>query len=198
MVSNKVLMFLGEGFEDMEAASVLSVCGWTEYREHLPMVEVVTTGLHPIVNGRFGLRIKIDLPLEDIEPQDYAALAIPGGFHSHGFDEAYCQPLRDLAIAIHSQGGTIATMCVGVLPVAEAGLLQGEKATSYAFSRNHDNLGRIQELGGIPTSGPVEFSNRIISCAGPTQSLQVAKLLLKSVVGADKAEEVFRFMDGRT
>ncbi|MDX2496112.1 MAG: DJ-1/PfpI family protein [Desulfuromusa sp.] len=152
MAAKKVLLFLGEGFEDLEAASVISVCGWTDYYQHLAKVEVVTTGLHPVANGRFGLQIKTDLLVDQVDPQEYAALAVPGGFHSHGFDEAYCQSLHDLARAVHAQGGTIATMCVGVLPIAEAGLLQGEKATSYAFSRKHDNLGRIRELGGIPTS----------------------------------------------
>jgi protein deglycase len=195
MSEKKVLLFLGEGFEDLEAVSILSVCGWTEYYQHLENVKVVTTGLHPVVNGRFGLQIKTDLLVGEIEPQDYAALAVPGGFHSHGFDESYCQSLRGLAEAIHVQGGTIATMCVGILPVAEAGLLQGQKATSYAFSRKRDNLGRIQELGGIPTPGPVEISNRIISCSGPAQSIQVAKMLLESVIGPDSAKEVFRFMD---
>ena len=103
----------------------------------------------------------------EVDPRDYAALAVPGGFHSHGYDEAYRQPLHDLAKRIHGQGGTIATMCVGVLPVAETGLLQREKATSFAFSRRHDNLGRLRELGCIPTPGPIKVSNRIISCSGP-------------------------------
>jgi protein deglycase len=196
MTEKKVLLFLGEGFEDLEAASVLSVCGWTAYREHLPKVRVVTTGLRREVRGRFGLRVITDLLLPEVDPQDYAALAIPGGFHSHGFDEAYCQPLRDLAKAIHSQGGFIATMCVGVLPIAEAGLLQGQHATSYAFSRNHDNLGRLRELGCLPTPGPLAVANRIISCSGPAQSIEVAMLLLKSLVGADAAREVALLMAG--
>jgi len=87
-------------------------------------------------------------------------------------------------------------MCVGILPVAEAGLLQGEKATSYAFSRNHDNLGRLKELGAIPTSGPIEISNRIISCAGPAQSIEVAKIMLETVIGPDGFREVDRFIHG--
>jgi len=87
-------------------------------------------------------------------------------------------------------------MCVGVLPVAEAGLLQGEKATSYAFSRNHDNLGRLRDLGCVPTPGPIEVSNRIISCAGPAQSIEVALLLLESVIGHDEVKEVEKFMVG--
>jgi len=196
MAENRVLLFLGEGFEDLEAVSILSVCGWTEYRSHLPQVRVVTTGLHGEVRGRFGLRILTDLLLHEVNPRDYAALAVPGGFHSHGYDEAYCQPLRDLAKAIHAQGGTIATMCVGVLPVAEAGLLQREKATSYAFSRRHDNLGRLRELGCITTPGPIEVSNRIISCSGPAQSIEVAMLLLESLIGKAAAMEVGTYMNG--
>jgi 4-methyl-5(b-hydroxyethyl)-thiazole monophosphate biosynthesis len=196
MAEKKVLLFLGEGFEDMEAASVLSVCGWTEYRSHMEKVRVVTTGLRREVHGRYGLRMTTDLLLHEVDPKDYAALAVPGGFHSHGFDEAYCQHLRDLAKTIHSQGGIIATMCVGILPIAEAGLLQGQQATSYAFSRHHDNLGRLRELGCNPTLGPIEVSNRIISCSGPAQSIEVAMLLLRSLVGADATREVAMFMTG--
>lgn len=57
----KVLLFLAEGFEDLEAVSILDVCGWTEYREHIPKVRVVTTGIRPEVKGRFGLQIRPDL-----------------------------------------------------------------------------------------------------------------------------------------
>ena len=76
----QVLLFLAEGFEDLEAVSVLDVCGWTEYREYIPKVRVVTTGIRPEVKGRFGLQIRPDLLLKDVRPGDFAALAIPGGF----------------------------------------------------------------------------------------------------------------------
>ncbi|UWG97616.1 MAG: DJ-1/PfpI family protein [Candidatus Dehalobacter alkaniphilus] len=196
MTEKKVLLFLGEGFEDLEAVTVLSVCGWTEYRSHLEKVKVETTGLHREVHGRFGLRIAIDHLIDEVDPQEYAALVVPGGFHSHGFDEAYCQPLRDLAKTIHRQGGIIATMCVGILPIAESGLLEGGEATSYAFSRSHDNLGRLRELGCKSTSGPIVVWNRIISCSGPAYSVDVASLLLASLVGIDEAKEIALFMAG--
>jgi 4-methyl-5(b-hydroxyethyl)-thiazole monophosphate biosynthesis len=87
-------------------------------------------------------------------------------------------------------------MCVGILPIAEAGLLRGQRVTSYAFSRGHDNLGRLRELGCCPTSWPIEVSKRIISCSGPAQSTEVAMLLLKSLVDADTAREVSILMAG--
>ncbi len=191
-----VLLFLSQRFEDLEAAAVIDVCGWTQYREHLPTVRVTTTGFHEEVRGRFGTVVRPDLPVSAANPDDYVALAIPGAFFSHGFDEAFDPALYGLAKKIHANGGTIATMCVGVLPVAEAGLLRDKRATTYPFSRNHDNPGRLRELGCTPTPGPVEVCDRIVSCSGPSYSLDVALLLLESVIGPESAQEVRRYMSG--
>jgi 4-methyl-5(b-hydroxyethyl)-thiazole monophosphate biosynthesis len=192
----KVLLFLAGGFEDLEAVSILDVCGWTEYREHIPKVRVVTTGIRPEVKGRFGLQIRLDLLLKDVRPGDFAALAIPGGFFSAGYGEAFDPLLYEIARSIHGAGGTIATMCVGILPVAEAGLLQGKSATTYFLSRNHDHAERLRALGCTPTQGSIEVCDRIISCSGPAQSVDVALLLLESLIGPEAGREVRRFMAG--
>lgn len=190
----KVLLILTEGFEDLEAVSILDVMGWTEYREWVPTVKVVTTGFRATVRSRFGLEIKPDIPIEQVDPGEYTALAVPGGFHSHGFDEVYDDRLRELAKTIHGAGGWIATFCVGVLPVAEAGLLKGKKAVSYPYSQNHDNLGRLVELAARVVVEPVVVDDRIISCAGPASSLAVAYRLLDGIAGKAHGAEVRRLM----
>jgi protein deglycase len=190
----KVLLFMAEGFEDLEAVSIMDVMGWTEYREWVPTVEVVTTGFRPHVKSRFGLVHSPDIPFEKIQPESYAALVVPGGFHSHGFDEAYDERLRELARKIHAQQGWIATLCVGVLPVAEAGLLMGKKAVSYPYSRNHDNPGRLKELGVNVIETAMAVDDRIISCTGPGSSLNVAFCLLQALLGEAHCQEVKRLM----
>lgn len=192
--SIKVLLFLPQGFEDLEAISILDVMGWTEYRSWVPTFEVVTTGFNPVVNSRFGLLHKVDIAFDEINPKDYSALAIPGGFHSHGFDEAYDERLRELCRKIHSQSGWIATFCVGVLPVAEAGLLEGKQAVTYPYSQNHDNPARLKELGARVTDALVVVDDSIISCKGPGNSLDVAFLLLESLIGKEHCQEVKRLM----
>jgi 4-methyl-5(b-hydroxyethyl)-thiazole monophosphate biosynthesis len=192
----KVLLFLAEGFEDLEAVSVLDVCGWTQYREHIPKVRVVTTGIRPEVKGRFGLQIRPDLLLRDVRPGEYAALAIPGGFFSAGYGEAHDPLLYQVARSIHGAGGTIATMCVGILPVAEAGLLRGKAATTYFLSRHRDHAERLRASGCTPARGPIEVCDRIISCSGPAHSVEVALLLLESLIGPEAGREVRRFMAG--
>ena len=155
---------------------------------------VSRTGRDPAIKSRFGLEIKTDIPIERVRPGDYAALAVPGGFHSHGFNEAYDDRLKELATGIHGAGGWIATFCVGILPVAEAGLLEGRKAVSYPYSRNHDNLARLKELGASVATDQVVIDDRIISCAGPAASLEVAWQLLEGLIGKAHCAEVKRLM----
>jgi len=190
----KVLLFLAEGFEDLEAVSVLDVMGWTQYREWVPTVEVVTTGFRPEIKSRFGLKIKPDISFDKIQPSNYDALAIPGGFHSHGFNEAYDERLRNLARDIHQQGGWLATFCVGVLPVAEAGLLKDRQAVTYPYSQHHNNPERLQELGAIVMDSPTAVDDRIISSQGPGTSLQVSFQLLEALIGLEHCQEVQRLM----
>jgi len=44
-----VLLFLAEGAEELEAVTIMDIIGWTEYREWLPTVKVVTTGFEKII-----------------------------------------------------------------------------------------------------------------------------------------------------
>ncbi len=190
----EILLFLAQGFEDLEAVSILDVFGWTQYREHLRKVSVTTAGFHPVVKSRFGLTINPDLSYSEINPKDYHALVLPGGFHSHGFDEAYDQRIHRLAREIHQNGGFIATMCVGILPIADAGLLQGKKATTYPHSRYHDNIGRLKAGGANAVNGHVVIDNRIISCDGPGSALEVAFLLMECLLGPEMTREVRNYM----
>lgn len=193
--TTKILLFLIQGFEDLEAVATLDAFGWTQYREHLPKVSVTTAGFHQVIKSRFGLIITPDLVYPEINPQDYQALVLPGGFHSHGFDEAYDEKIHELAVKIHENGGYIATMCVGVLPIAEAGLLKGKEATTYPYSRYHDNLGRLRQAGAkVVNDRHVVMDDRIISCDGPGSSLEVVFLLMESLLGGEATEEVRGYM----
>ena len=191
----KILLFLTQGFEDLEAVATLDIFGWTQYREHLPRVSVTTAGFHKVIKSRFGISITPDLLYPEINPHDYQALVLPGGFHSHGFDQAYDARIHELAAKIHQNGGYIATMCVGVLPIADAGLLTGKEATTYPHSRSHDNIGRLREAGAqVVNDRHVVMDDRIISCDGPGSSLEVVFLLMECLLGGAATKEVRRYM----
>ncbi|MFZ0929521.1 MAG: DJ-1/PfpI family protein [Syntrophobacteraceae bacterium] len=189
-----ILLFLAQGFEDLEAVTVLDVFGWTQYREEISKASVTTAAFHEIVKGRFGMEVRPDILYPRIDPGKYHALVLPGGFHSHGYDEAYDPRIHRLAREIHAHGGYIATMCVGILPIADAGLLQGKKATTYPYSRNHDNLGRLKASGARSVDDPVVIDDRIISCSGPGTSFEVVFLLMDLLMGSETVRNVRRYM----
>jgi len=139
-------------------------------------------------------KILIFLSKEQIDFSDFDAFVLPGGFHSHGFDEAYSEELHKIAREFHKQNKPVATLCVGVLPVSDAGLLKGKKATTYNLSRFHDNPDRLQNGGAIYTGSKVEFDNNIISSAGPASSLAVAFKLVELLTGKENLKEVKKLM----
>ena len=178
----------------MEAIAVLDVFGWAQYREHLPKVSVITGGFHATIKSRFGLTINPDLLYPEIHSKDYRAPVLPGGFYSHGYDEAYDPRVHKLAREIHGNGGYIATMCLGILPIADAGLLEGKRATTYPFSRNHDNIEELRQSGARVINEHVVIDDRIISCDGPGSSLEVAFLLMECLIGSEMTREVCKYM----
>ena len=192
----KTLMYLSNGFEDLEVATFIDVLGWTTVREHTEQIELKTCAFHHEVIGRFGIKIKVDINInkKEIDFSEYDAFVLPGGFHSHGFDEAYSDKLHEIAREFHKNKKPIATLCVGVLPVSDAGLLKDKKATTYNLSRHHDNPGRLQKGEAIYTAEKIEFDNNIISCAGPAYSLDVAYKLVELLTGKENLTEIKKLM----
>ncbi len=189
-------MFLSQGVEDLEAVTIIDVLGWTNVRDNLTPVYLKTCAFHDSVKGKFGIDFKPTYNIKKEEPDytQFDAFVLPGGFHNAGYDEAYSEHLHKIATIIHQNGGIIATMCVGVLPISDAGLLKEKKATTYNLSRFHDNVGRLEESGATYTGNKVEIDNNIISCAGPASSLEVAYLLLEKLTGKENTEKVKELM----
>ena len=74
------------GSEVYETAAFIDVLGWASL-EGSEEIEVVTAGLQPEVTCTFGLRLLPDTVLADVCPDDFDALALPGGFEEFGFYE---------------------------------------------------------------------------------------------------------------
>ncbi len=190
-----VLLLLAQGFEDAEAAAAIDIFGWTAYRPSIATVKVITCGFHDVVTSGFGMTLKTDLHIDEVSPDDYDALVIPGGFHNLGYDEVYDDQVKELVRAFRAQDKPVASMCVGVLPVAEAGLLVGGEAATYTFSSKHDNCGKLREHDCSPVDGVADWKG-IISCSGPAYSEQVIMMLLEYIAGKEATAEVSRYRRG--
>lgn len=144
----KTLIFLAKGFETMEFSVFVDVMGWArnDYGYDVP---VVTCGFKKQVMSTFNIPVIVDKTIDEINVDEYDALAIPGGFEEFGFyEEAYNESFINLIREFDSKGKIIATICVGALPVGKSGILKNRKATTYHLrdAYRQKQLNKIKEL----------------------------------------------------
>lgn len=194
----KVLLFLSQGFEEMEAAAFIDVLGWTRTTAGVTPVETVVAGLRPEIHATHSLIVRPQTQLPGLGLGQFAALAIPGGYHDRGFTEAYDPVVLDTIRAIHAAGGIIATICVAARPVAAAGLLAGKEATTYPLDDGR-HFRYLAEHGAVTVNKRVVVNDRIITGNGPGSAFPVAFQLLEMLSGRDdmaKVRQAMCFDDG--
>ncbi len=190
----KILVFCNKGFETMEFAPFIDVFGWAK-NEFQYDVEVVTCGFSKTVVSTFGIPVIMDRTIEEIDPKEYDALAIPGGFEEFGFyEEAFKQQFLDLIVEFNKSGKYIASICVGALPIGKSGVLAGRNATTYHLS-NGNRQKQLSAFGVnvIPDQRIVQDKN-IITSFCPETAADVAFTLLAGLFGKEKADAVSEAM----
>lgn len=155
MVKKKAVLVIAEQqFRDEEyqvPKDILTAAG----------IEVVTasTTTEEAV-GKLGLKVRPDLLVSDIKPDDYGVLVfVGGGGSAQYFDDAAVHALaRDFAGA----GKVVAAICIAPVILARAGLLKGKRATVYP-----DGIPELEKAGAVYTGQSVERDGRIITGNGP-------------------------------
>ncbi len=185
----KTLLFLAKGFETMEFSVFVDVMGWArnDYGYDVP---VVTCGFHKQVMSTFNIPVIVDKTIDEINVDDYDALAIPGGFEEFGFyEEAYDERFLNLIRKFDSKGKIIATICVAALPVGKSGVLKNRKATTYHL-RDAYRQKQLKEFGVNVVNEPIVVDKNIITSYCPETASYVAFKLLEMLTSKEKMKIV--------
>ena len=119
----KVAVLIGKHFEDSEATEPIA------FLED-EGAEVVTVGRDACdVKGKKGTTIAVEKPFEDVSPEDFDAIVIPGG-KSPSHLRKYV-PAVEFVKRFADTGGPIAAICHGGQLLATAGLVDGLVMTGY-------------------------------------------------------------------
>lgn len=192
-MTKKVLLFLAQGFEAYEASVFTDVFGWSR-EAGIESVDMVTTGLRPEITAYWNLIVKPELPFDQININDFDALAIPGGADNAGFfEDAYDERFLNLIREFNEQGKLIASICVAALPVGKSGVLKNRKATTWDLNEGV----RRQQLAGfdvIVEDKPIVVDDNIITSTGPATGLDVAFKLLEILTDKQNVIEIKRNM----
>ena len=111
--------------------------------------------------GRFGLKAKVNLTLDQVNAEDYDAVLFIGGPGSHGY---YQDPLAHrIAQEAVKQGKLLGAICAAPGILANAGVLKGKKATVH-----EGDIDTVVRGGANYTGQGVEIDGKIITATGPS------------------------------
>jgi len=189
----KVLLFLPKGYEELEATAFVDVMGWSRVHGSDP-VSLYTTGLQDEVSSAWGSRVIPSLPFSKADADNFDAFAIPGGFEAAGYyEDAFDERVLELIRQFNEQGKPVASVCVGALPVARAGVLKNRQATTYALPRG-ERRNQLANFGAIVIDQPLVRDQHIITSEGPATALDVAFSLLELLTDKDNVRRVKEYM----
>lgn len=189
----KVLVFCAKGFETMEFSVFIDVLGWAR-NDFGHDIKVETCGFSKQITSTFNVTIIADKTIDEIDVNEYDALAIPGGFEEFNFyEEAYDERLLELIRAFNSQNKIIATICVGALPVGKSGVLLNRKATTYHLKNGYRQK-QLKNFGATVINQPIIIDKNIITSYCPQTAPYVAFELLNKLIGKKETISVKRAM----
>lgn len=173
----KLLMPLADGFEEIEAMSVVSVL-----RGNGVGVDIIGIA-GSMVASDSGTRVVTDRRLSDVKAGDYEGIVIPGGRGCLGLERS--KVVMDMIRDFNEKGKLVAAICLAPMILAKAGILDNRKATVYP--------GKEKEIP-YPRSERVVVDGNIITSQGPAASLEFALAIVERLLGREKAEKSRRFL----
>lgn len=193
MEKKKVLLLCAKGFETIEFSVFIDVLGWAKNDYH-HNIDVITCGFQKTVISTFSVPVVMDILIDDINANDYDALAIPGGFEEFGFyEEAYHEKTSELIRQFEQAHKPIATICVAALALGKSGILTGRRATTYHLGDGRRQK-QLAEFGVHVVNEPIVIEDNIITSYCPQTAAGVAFELLKMLTSKEDMEIVKQAM----
>jgi 4-methyl-5(b-hydroxyethyl)-thiazole monophosphate biosynthesis len=188
----KVLLLLANGFETYEASVFIDVIGWNLVDgDGSTMLE--SCGIKKEVSSSFGQRMIVDHLIDEINVDNFDALAIPGGFEEYDFyDEAYDDRFSEIIRKFNDQNKVITSVCVGSLAIGKSGILSGKKGTTYCLKPKRQET--LRSFGVSVINEPIVIEDNIITSWDPSTAIDVAFILLEKLTSKENSEHIRAIM----
>nr|MBP3724706.1 DJ-1/PfpI family protein [Campylobacter sp.] len=172
----KVAVILADGFEEIEAMSILDIL-------RRGGVEALAVGLENTqIKGAHGLEIISDVIFESVNFANIDMIVLPGGLP--GSEHlAKSAKLQAKLKQLKSSNKKIAAICAAPWALKSAEVLGGSYTCYPGFEA------KINHLGYTDTQNVIIDGN-IITSKGPATAMEFALVLLKELEGETKFKEV--------
>jgi 4-methyl-5(b-hydroxyethyl)-thiazole monophosphate biosynthesis len=172
----KVVVPLADGFEEIEAMAIIDVL-------RRAGIEVTVAGLHSgLIESARRVKIAPDTTIDTVTVDDFDMIILPGG--QPGSDNLNAnERVRGLIRDFHNNGKLTAAICAAPYVLANAGVLDGKRVTSYPSFK--DKLG-----GGLYQEKTFVEDGNIMTSRGPGTAICFALAIVEKLVGKEKADTI--------
>ena len=174
----RILVPIAEGSEELEAITIIDLLRRADF-------DVVVAGLAggPVRMSRKTL-ILPDMTLDAALESAFDMVVLPGGLP--GADNLNADPrIQNLLKSMAASGKFVAAVCAAPYVLANAGVLDGKRATAYPGFLERLERGTIEITGGA-----VERDGNLITSRGPGTAMDFALELIEALAGTEKRDEV--------
>ena len=123
--------------------------------------------------SKFGKIVKVDNSIYNVSSKDFDAIVFVGGSGSAEYFGN--KQAQNLAREFNKNGKVVAAICIAPSILANAGILEGKKAT--AFPSERDNINAV----GTYTGTQVEQDGKIITGNGPQAAKEFGKKIAEAL-----------------
>ena len=172
----KVLVPLAEGFEEIEAVTIIDVL-------RRAGIEVTVAGLVAgEIKGAHGIKIGTDATLETVKDKDFDMIVLPGGMP--GVDNLRKDArVISLVKKMKEKNKPIGAICAAPLVLRDAGLTSGLRLTCYpGFD--------AQIPGGKFEKDRVVTDGNILTSKGPGTALEFALKIVELLDSKSKSTQL--------
>ena len=173
-MSKKVLIILAEGFEEIEAVTIIDVLRRAE-------LDVVAAGVGgKSITGSHGIRMEADVVFEQYDELP-DCIVLPGGLPGSQ-NLADSKKVAELVKKMNEKKKLVTAICAApALALAPTGVLDGKKATCYpGFEKKFPSQVQFSDAR-------VVCDGNVITSRGPGSSLEFSLELVRQLAGEEKA-----------
>lgn len=174
-MKKKIAVHLANGFEEIEAISIIDVLR----RADLEVIVISVTGKLE-VTGAHQLKVIADKLFEDVNYDDVSMIVLPGGMPGAANLDAH-EGLKTQIVKFNNEDKPLAAICAAPLVYGNLGILKGKQAVCYPGFEKYMKGAEIIDH-------PVAESGNVITGRGPGAAIQFSLKLVEKLVSDQKAE----------
>jgi len=172
-----IAVHLAEGFEEIEAVSIIDVLRRAEFD-----VKIVSVTGNQVVTGSHQIKITADVLFENVDYSQIDMIVLPGGMPGAANLNKH-DGLKDQILDFNKNGKPLGAICAAPLVLGQLGLLKNKNAT--CFPGNEKYL-----KGANVTGADTETAGNIITGKGAGVAIKFALKIVEELKGKKAADEL--------